>query len=417
MAGGAHLDRSVYWRRRALVVSVFVLLVAAVYVAVDRLGGGDDTRGAAEQAVETDGESDLPVETTSTTVAETTTTTTPVPASQRELVKLETIGGDLSSKSVVSSEHGYFIAQNMMYRHTISVFDRNFDLVKTISDEIEPAAFGLDYEPGVTLKGAPVEASFLPDGSAAYVSNYHMYGPGFGPEPSDACPKMSTDNSFVYRIDMESLEITEVIEVGTVPKYVAVSPDGTRVLVTNWCSYDISVIDVEQGVEIARLDGGRYPRGIAFTPDSAHAYVGIMGGDTILKIDMATLETVASFTVAYRPRHLVMAPDGKYLYVSRQNADDIVKIDTATHEIVGTAKTGNAPRSMDLSATGDAMYVANYHGDTLSKVLTEDMTEVQELPTGHHPIGLTFDDDTHQVWVANYSGTIMVFEDRPVAAG
>lgn len=412
MPGGAHLDQSVYWRRRALVVSVPLLVLLAIYlIVVVRPDGDEPAATGDEPATAGDTSSTVPESTTTST-----TTTIPVPASDRELELIETIGGELSSKSVVSSDHGYVIAQNMMYRHTISVFDRNHELVKTIPDEIEPAEFGLDYEPGVTLKGAPVEAAFLPDGSAAYVSNYHMYGGGFGPEPSDGCPKMSTDNSYVYRIDMESLEITDVIEVGTVPKFVAVSPDGRHVVVTNWCSYDISVIDVEQGVEIARLDAGRYPRGVAFSPDSAHVYVGVMGGDTILKIDMETLETVSSFAVAYRPRHLVMSPDGRYLYASRQNADDIVKIDVATETIVGSASTGSAPRSMDLSATGDAMYVANYHSNTLSKVLTEDMTEVQELPTGHHPIGLTVDDDTHQVWVANYSGTLMVFEDKPVAA-
>ena len=38
--------------------------------------------------------------------------------------------------------------------------------------------------------------------------------------------------------------IDQVIPVGAVPKYVAVTPDDKTVLVTNWCSWDLSVIDV-----------------------------------------------------------------------------------------------------------------------------------------------------------------------------
>ncbi len=177
----------------------------------------------------------------------TTTTTTPIPASQRTLVEVDTIGGTISPKSVVASGDGKFVAQNMMYQHTITVYDREFNLLKTISDQITPADWGFDFDPATTLQGAPVEASFSPDGTKAYVSNYHMYGGGYGPEPSDGCADLTRDPSFVYRIDMESLEIDQVIQVGTVPKFLAVSPDGDQVLVSNWCSYDASIIDTASG--------------------------------------------------------------------------------------------------------------------------------------------------------------------------
>ena len=43
--------------------------------------------------------------------------------------------------------------------------------------------------------------------------------------------------------DVKTLAITGVAQVGMVPKYVAVTPDNKYVLVTNWCSFDLSVID------------------------------------------------------------------------------------------------------------------------------------------------------------------------------
>ena len=97
-----------------------------------------------------------------------------------------TVTGDISPKSVVASGRGLVFAQNMMYRHTITVYDRNGDLVKTIPDTVNLTDFGIPATPA--LQGAPVEAAFTPDGTHAYVSNYSMYGSGFGPEGDDDCP-------------------------------------------------------------------------------------------------------------------------------------------------------------------------------------------------------------------------------------
>ena len=44
--------------------------------------------------------------------------------------------------SVVASPTGAVVAQNMIYTHTVSVFNRKHRLVKTISDRITPSTFG-----------------------------------------------------------------------------------------------------------------------------------------------------------------------------------------------------------------------------------------------------------------------------------
>ena len=167
----------------------------------------------------------------------TTTTTTLPPASTTQLELIETIGGDISPKSVVASGNGLFFAQNMMYRHTITVYDADYQLVETISDEVVLADFGIEGFEG-THRGAPVEAAFTADGRYAYVSNYEMYGDGYGSAGGDGCNKGGWDHSYLYRIDTEQLAIDQVIEVGAVPKYVAVTPDDATVLVTNWCTFD-----------------------------------------------------------------------------------------------------------------------------------------------------------------------------------
>ncbi|HSO54559.1 MAG TPA: hypothetical protein VL330_17910 [Actinomycetes bacterium] len=151
-----------------------------------------------------------------------------------------TIDGTISPKSVVASGDGHFIAQNMMYRHSITVYDRSYQLVTTISDRVDLQDLGGPAADG-PVRGAPVEAAFSPDARYAYVSNYSMYGPGYAREGSDRCsPASAIDRSFVYRLDMRRLAVDRVGRVGQVPKYVAATPDGRLVLVTNWCSLSVA---------------------------------------------------------------------------------------------------------------------------------------------------------------------------------
>jgi YVTN family beta-propeller protein len=175
----------------------------------------------------------------------------------------------------------------MIYAHTVSIFGRDGELLKTIPDSVQLSDFGYPQYPG-SVKGGPVEAAFSPDGKDAYVSNYSMYGPGFAHPGDDVCsPASHFDNSFVYRIDVAGLIIDKVIPVGAVPKYLAVTPDNRYLLVSNWCSYDMSVIDTSTETEVKRIPLGPYPRGIALDPGSRIAYVAVMGSRDVAKINLA----------------------------------------------------------------------------------------------------------------------------------
>jgi YVTN family beta-propeller protein len=334
------------------------------------------------------------------------------PSTQLRLELVDTITGNLSPKSVVSSQTGLFFVQNMMYRHTVVVYDRERELVKTISDEVDLSELGHRRLKG-TYRGAPVEAAFSPDGRYAYVSNYAMYGPGFTNPGDDVCsPASGYDESFLYRIDTETLQIDQAIAVGSVPKYVATTPDGRYVLVTNWCSYSMSVVDTATAEEIRRVQLGPYPRGIIVSPDSRTAYVAVMGTTGIAEVDLRSFRVRWMYGIGDGPRHVVLDPTGRWLYVTLNRTGGVAKIDTRTRRKVDVVSTGSYPRSMAISRDGRALYVVNYESDTMSKVGTRNMRVLQTVPTDHHPIGITYDDATRQVWVSCYGGSLMVFQDE-----
>lgn len=353
---------------------------------------------------------------TSTTVAANSTTDTAPPdgktSAERQLVSSFIVKSeDLQPKSIVSSGTGLFFAQNMMYRHNVMVFDRAGNTITLIPDDVNLADYGI--ADGVQAQGSPVEAVFTPDGSYVYVSNYKMYGDGFDPSASDDCDRGTWDDSYVYKINTASFQIEKVIATGSVPKFMAITPDASRLLVSNWCGFDVSVIDLSTDTEITRIDVGRHPRGIAITQNSRYAYVTIMGEDKILTLDLNVNSVVNSVGDAGRtPRHLQLSPDDRFLYVSNNHENLIRKIDLQTNSEVGTAATGVEPRTMAISDDGLSLYVVNYEDGTVSKVRTSDMQILQTEPSGYHPVGITYDTATRQVWVANYAGSLHVFVDQ-----
>lgn len=350
--------------------------------------------------------------TSTTTVAPAVAPTDGKTSADRRLENAFTItNADLQPKSIVASGGGLFFAQNMMYRHNVMVFDRDGKLVAKISDKVDLAAFGVAG--GVTAQGAPVEAAFTPDGATVYVSNYKMYGPGYHPVADDNCNRGKWDDSFVYKINTKTFTIDKVIETGAVPKFLAVTPDGSKLLVSNWCGFDVSVIDTATDTQIARIDVGRHPRGIAITTDSLVAYVAVMGEAKIVKIDLRTNTVVGRVADAgATPRHLLLSPDNHFLYVSNNQQNTVRKIDLKIGAQVGIAHTGTETRSMALADDGESLYVVNYQDGTVSKVRTSDMKILQTEHTGVHPVGITYDPVTRQVWVANYTGSLRVFVDR-----
>ena len=339
------------------------------------------------------------------------------PSDQRRLSLLMTISGHISPKSVASSNTGLVFAQNMMYTHTITVYNSRGSLVKTIPDTVQMSDFGIPGHPGIT-HGAPVEAAFTPDSRYAYVSNYSMYGTGFGPEGLDSCTPESAraagdTDSYVYRVNTSTLAIDQVIQVGLVPKFLTVTPNGKYVLVSDWCSDALSVVSTATHRQIAEIPIGPYPRGLAVSPDSRTAYVAVMGSDDVMKIDLATLKPAGSFVVGQSPRHLVISPDGRYLYASLNAPGEVAKVDLrAADRVVATVQTGQQARSLAIAADGRSLYVVNYDSDTVTKLEASSLHTLQNFPTGVHPIGITYDASTGNVWVAVYSGQILVLADR-----
>ncbi len=333
-------------------------------------------------------------------------------SSETQMVLVKTINGNISPKSVRSSGTGLVSAHNMMYRHSVTIYDSNtFELLKTVSDSVQLSKFGASKY-STTFKGAPVEGAFSPDGKYLYVTNYSMYGKGYNREGHDTCsPASRYDSSYLYRINLSSYEIDAVYPVGSVPKVVEVTPDNKYLLVSNWCSYDLKVISVASQKTVKTLKIGRYPRGIAVSNDSKFAYIAEMGGNRIHVLNLEDF-SLSYIPIGSNPRAIVLSPDNSTMYVTMNLSGKVASWNLLANKAGKSVTTGKAARSLAISDDGSALFVVNFVSDTISKVRTSDMKVLQTIKACNEPIGITFDVPTQRTWVACYGGSIKVFDNK-----
>ena len=93
-------------------------------------------------------------------------------------------------------------------------------------------------------------------------------------------------------------DVTATITVGTGPRGVAVSPDGTKAYVTNYADGTVSVINTTTNAVDATITVGDRPIGLAVTPDGTKAYVANNNSTTVSVINTTTNAVDATITLS-----------------------------------------------------------------------------------------------------------------------
>jgi YVTN family beta-propeller protein len=181
-------------------------------------------------------------------------------------------------------------------------------------------------------------------------------------------------------LDAASFKILANVRVGGKPHNVQVSPDGTRVWVTN------------NGEPVA----ADAPAHQGMGKDEHQA----MGAGAVWVIDAATDVVVAKVAVGLHPAHVVLTPDGRFAYVTNGGDNTTSVIDAATQRLVSTIAVGKFPHGIRVSPDGKQAYVANLKGDTVSVVDTASQKEMTQIPVGKGPAQVGFTPDGRLAFVS-----------------
>jgi YVTN family beta-propeller protein len=172
----------------------------------------------------------------------------------------------------------------------------------------------------------------------------------------------------------------EVLELGAAPGFpivveiavsngpisgIATSPDGTRLLVTNYGRDSVSVIDTDSCRVVETVADLDEPFAIAMgSKDAERAYVSTVSTayDAIGVIDVSTNAVVATHPLALSVSDLAVSPGGRYVYASRNDARSadvaVLDITTGRVEAMGVATApGTTTECVRVSPDGGRLYV------------------------------------------------------------
>lgn len=171
-------------------------------------------------------------------------------------------------------------------------------------------------------------------------------------------------------LDAASFKILANVRVGGKPHNVQVSPDGTRVWVTN---------NGEPVADAAAHQG---------MGKDEHQAMG--GAGAVWVMDATTNAVLAKVPVGLHPAHVVLTPDGRFAYVTNGGDNTLSVIDASTQRPVATIAVGKFPHGIRVSPDGKQAYVANLKGGTVSVVDTASQKEVTQIPVGKGPAQVGF---------------------------
>jgi len=227
----------------------------------------------------------------------------------------------------------------------------------------------------IPVQSSPFGVAFTPDGTSTYVVNGSSNSVSVintdsqtvvatvpvQSSPVGVAMAVTSDGTFAYVTNSASNTVSVIalgttpavvhtIEVGSGPRWVAVSPNSSLAYVENAGSNNVSVISVASNTVTATIPVGTSPFGAAFTPDSSTAYVVNSASNTVSVIDTASASVVATVTGFDNPVHVALTGDGASAYVTNLNANDVSVIAAASNTITGTATVGSGPIGVAIAS-------------------------------------------------------------------
>ena len=354
--------------------------------------------------------------------------TIPAPYENLVYTKTELLKAAPGTKSVLFNTNGSRLyAMNL---EGMSIYEFDQASRKVIREfKFKPTrGTGWDYtndKPIPSYEEKPVEACFSHNDRLLWVSLHNADGIVAIPADSTykelpANPDYDSKKLYVQYPGSKTKDSMQVplIKTGKTPKVIARTADSRHLLVSNWHSYNVSVLETDItrppfAKIVATVPVPAIPRGIAVSDKTNKSYVAIMGGANLAVLDNNTWAKDSSIAVASNPRHIVTDSSGR-LFVSYNRTARIACVDPVSGQTLFTVATPAQPRTIILSKNHRFLFVTCYSSDKVEvfKINDNSFTRIASLPCKGHPVGVDiFENDTQlEAWVCSYTtGSIRIF--------
>lgn len=150
----------------------------------------------------------------------------------------------------------------------------------------------------------------------------------------------------VSKVDANSMELVDYVEVGSLPIDIKLAPDASVFYVADQGTHGVYVIDGENMEVLDFLPTGLGAHGLQVSRDAESLYVSNRLEGTVSVIDFDTNEVTDTWFTGGTPDMFQISPDGRQLWVSGRYDGAVYVLDTESGELLSTIYTGTQPHGL-----------------------------------------------------------------------
>ncbi len=167
---------------------------------------------------------------------------------------------------------------------------------------------------------------------------------------------------------------------GTPATSLAISPDGVTLYVVRGIQYDIvSMVNTVTHSRTSTTVVGAYPQDAAVSPDGSRVYVTNNGSDTVSVLS-STGAIIGTIPVGQTPNQVAFTPDGLLALVTNEAGNSVSFIDPASATVVNTLPVGVTPTKLAINTLGTKALVTNYTSNSVT-IINLPYSEIVGGPT------------------------------------
>ncbi len=214
--------------------------------------------------------------------------------------------------------------------------------------------------------------------------------------------------------------------IGVEPNSVAVTPEGTKVVIAEGASHQVQIVNVATHtvaatVAIPEVAGVKSrPDAVAVTPNGLTAYV-VDGANKLvypITISSGVLGTGIAVGIQGDPGAIIATPNGGTVYVANYSSHNVSVITASSNKVtatvtIGAGETGK-PIALAVTPNSAHVYVADQGNaqiddittasNTVSKTITVGSMVDANVAAGGDPNILAITPDGAKLYVASYTG-------------
>ncbi|MDN5863784.1 MAG: YncE family protein [Gammaproteobacteria bacterium] len=168
--------------------------------------------------------------------------------------------------------------------------------------------------------------------------------------------------------------------------YNAISPDGTRLLVSSKNTNNVYVVDTGTGKTLATFDIGATPQGVAIGPRGQWGLAVSAGTDALAVIDLENLKIAKTIKVGKIPHNARFSGDGRLAYITLQGGQSVAVVNMQTLAKVKEIPVPglHGPHNLDISADGSVLWIRGVAGKVAAvNIETGEQLALIEVGSGH----------------------------------